>query len=273
MAPTTSDGSNFTLDLTVRKLGKTLDEALQKAKNLLANAEDLEVERAIRTLQVIKGKTYAKALLKENGKILNELSFDIGIGIMLRKNRITQAELELWFEEAERKKFEGHIFQPLPDKADAWGLFQTIRQKLAPLSFVAQDLFEMHKNLSLPPTQEKITQGGAKTAIELGMWNLLSITQRQEALLLLEWDELPKQLKLEFFSYLSQESREAILALPCHQERENATCAEHARLKPEHHNHKGNQCLQTLADNIINPHLCANDEPSKKPAPDSNPIK
>jgi hypothetical protein len=133
------------LEQTIRKLGRSLDEALKRASQLLSHAEELEIERAIRTLQVIKGKTYAKALLKENGKILNEVSFDIGISLMFRKHRITKAELELWYDEAERKKFEGHIFQPLPDKADSWVLFQNIRSKLALLSFAAQDLFEMRK--------------------------------------------------------------------------------------------------------------------------------
>ena len=185
----------------------------------------------MRSLQVIKGKTYAKALLKENGKILNEISFDIGISLMLRKHRITQAELELWYEDAERKKFESHIFQPLPDKADAWGLFQNIRCKLAQLSFAAQDLFEMRKKALLPATPEKITRSAAKTALELGMWPLLNLEQKQEIFQQLEWHELPKQLKLEFFVSLPLKAKERIFELPDIHARENATCAEYERLK------------------------------------------
>jgi hypothetical protein len=219
------------LDQTIRKLGRSLDEALKRANQLLSQAEDLEIERAIRTLQVIKGKTYAKALLKENGKILNEISFDIGISLMLRKHRITKAELEVWYDEAERKKFEGHIFQPLPDKADAWVLFQNIRSKLAPLSFAAQDLFEMRKKALLPATPEKITRSAAKTALELGMWPLLNPEQKQEIFQQLEWHELPKQLKLEFFVSLPLKAKERIFELPDIHARENATCVEYNRLK------------------------------------------
>jgi hypothetical protein len=219
------------LDQAIRKLGRTLEDALQNATRLLTQAEDVEIERAVRTLQVIKGKTYAKALLKENGKILNEISFDIGISLMLRKNRITQAELELWFEKAEQKKFEGHIFQPLPDKADAWGLFQNVRHKLSPLSFAAQDLIETRKKALLPVFHEKITRSAAKTALELGMWPLLSHEQKQEIFSLLEWDELPKQMKLEFFNSLAPETKKGIIELPDVSARENATKNEYDRSK------------------------------------------
>ncbi|ASQ90938.1 hypothetical protein CHL67_08420 [Prosthecochloris sp. GSB1] len=82
------------LEQAVSKLGQNLSEAQKRAAPLLTAAGDIEIERAIRTLQVIKGKTYAKALLKENGKILNEISFDIGIGLMLKKHNITQEELK-----------------------------------------------------------------------------------------------------------------------------------------------------------------------------------
>jgi len=219
------------LDQTIRKLGRNADEALKRATQLLSRAEELEIERAIRTLQVIKGKTYAKALLKENGKVLNEISFDIGISLMLKKGRITQAELDLWYEEAEKKRFEGHIFQPLPDKADAWTLFQHIRNKLSPLSFAAQDLLDLHQKLMLPPSPSKITRKAAKTALELGMWNLLNKEQREEVILALEWNEIPRPQKLEFFSWLSEPRKAKILALSSNTARETATGAEHQRLK------------------------------------------
>ena len=229
--PTTSDGSNFMLDQSIRKLGRSLDDALKRAGQLLSHAEELEIERAIRTLQLIKGKTYAKALLKENGKIINEISFDIGISLMLRKGRITQAELELWFDEAEKKKFEGHIFQPLPDKADAWALFQSIRQKLSPLCFAAQELIEIQQKKMLPPASSKINRKAAKTALELGMWSLLNREQRQEVIFALDWIEIPRPQKLEFFFWLPESTKAEILALSGNTARENATCAEHERLK------------------------------------------
>jgi hypothetical protein len=218
------------LDQAVRKLGRNLDDAIQKATYLLSQAEELEIERAIRTLQVIKGKTYAKALLKENGKILNDVSFDIGIGLMLRKNRMTHAELELWFEEAEKKRFEGHIFQPLPDKADAWSLFQVVRQKLTPMSFAAQDLLSIHQRQLLPQPSTRITRKAAKTAIELGMWNLLDGKLRQEVFSVLDWNELPKALRLEFFASPSQTQKAEIMVLRGPMAREKATSEAYALL-------------------------------------------
>lgn len=231
LVPTTSDGSNSIPDQAIRKLGRNLDEALKRATQLLCHAEEIEIERAIRTLQLIKGKTYAKALLKENGKIINEVAFDIGISLMLRKGGITQAELELWYDEAEKKKFEGHIFQPLPDKADAWGLFQSIRQKLSSLSFVAQNLIDLQQKRMLPPSPSKITHKAAKTALELGMWSLLNKEQREEIIFALDWDEIPKPQKIEFFFWLPESTKAKILALSGNTARENATCAEHERLK------------------------------------------
>jgi len=128
-------------------LGRNLSEAQKRAAPLLTCADDIEIERAIRTLQVIKGKTYAKALLKENGKVLNEISFDIGIGLMFKKHSITQEELHLW-----------------------------------------------------------------------------------EAFAVLEWEDLPKKFKLEFFYSLDNCISKRILALKEPQQRETATRKEFYRL-------------------------------------------
>ena len=218
------------LERAVRKLGRNLAEAQKRAAPLLTAANDIEIERAIRTLQVIKGKTYAKALLKENGKILNEISFDIGIGLMLKKYNITQEELHLWYEEAEKTKFEGHIFQPLPDKADAWKLFQTSRKKLDKLTSAAKELHDAQRQLLTPPPSRKLTRKGALTAIELGMWSLMTAELKQEAFALLEWEDLPKNLKLEFFYSLDEPTRKKILALAEPQQREASTRKEFHRL-------------------------------------------
>jgi len=211
------------LERAVRKLGRNLTEAQKRAAPLLTSAESIEIERAIRTLQVIKGKTYSKALLKENGKILNELSFDIGIGSMLKKHNITQEELNLWFEEAEKTKFEGHIFQPLPDKADAWNIFQKSRRKLDALTSSAQELHEAQQQLLSPAPSNQLTRKSVKIAIELGMWSLMTPEQRQEAFAVLEWEDLPKKLKLEFFHTLPKRHKSRIFTLPDPDAREEAT--------------------------------------------------
>jgi len=219
------------LERAVSKLGRNLSEAQKRAAPLLTSADDIEIERAIRTLQVIKGKTYAKALLKENGKILNEISFDIGIGLMLKKHNITQEELHLWYEEAEKTKFEGHIFQPLPDKADAWKLFQTSRKKLDKLTSAAKELHDAQQKLFSPAPSRKLTRKGTLTAIELGMWSLMTVKLKQEAFSVLEWEDLPKKLKLEFFHTLDECVRKRILALNEPLQREAATRKEFYRLK------------------------------------------
>ena len=226
-----SNGSNFMLERAVRKLGRNLVEAQKRAAPLLTSANDIEIERAIRTLQVIKGKTYAKALLKENGKILNEISFDIGIGLMLKKHNITQEELNLWYEEAEKTKFEGHIFQPLPDKADAWKLFQSSRRRLDKLTSAAKELHDAQKQLLSPASAQKLTRKGALTAIELGMWSLMTPELKQEVFAVLEWEDLPKKLKLEFFYSLDEPTRKKILTLNESQQREASARKEFYRNK------------------------------------------
>ena len=221
------------LERAVRKLGRNLAEAQKRAAPLLTSADDIEIERAIRTLQVIKGKTYAKALLKENGKILNEISFDIGIGLMLKKHNITQEELNLWYEEAEKTKFEGHIFQPLPDKADAWKLFQTSRRRLDKLSSAAKELHDAQRQLLAPPPSRKLTRKSALTAIELGMWSLMTAELKQEVFAVLEWEDLPKNIKLEFFYSLDKCTSKRILALNEPLLREAATRKEFYRAKQQ----------------------------------------
>jgi len=218
----TSAGLSITLKQAIQKLGRDIHEAEQRATTLLTPATDIEIERAIRSLQVIKGKTYAKALIKENGKALNEIAFDIGISMMLKKHHITQAELPLWFEEAEKTRFEGHLFQPLPDKADAWRVFMKVRDKIYPLRAAAEDLQGMQKQ-NLLPRSIRLSRRGVLTALDLGMWNLFSPEQKQESFSLLEWHELPKEAKLDFFRSLPEDDQSRIFTLLDQNAREAAT--------------------------------------------------
>lgn len=210
------------LEQTVRKLGRNFPEAWSRSKELVTEADEIEIERAIRTLQLIKGKTYAKALMKENGRIVNEVDFDIGIGLMLRKSRISRAELDRWYSDAEKMKFEGHLFQPLPDKADAWRLFMEVRNKLFALRTAAEDLIDMQKK-KLFPVNTHLTRQGIITSLELGMWKLFSPEQKQESFSLLDWQELPKEAKLDFFHSLSKDDKSRIFTLPDPDAREEAT--------------------------------------------------
>jgi hypothetical protein len=67
------------------------------------------------------------------------------------------------------------------------------------------------------------------------MWNLLNKEQREEVILALEWDELPRPQKLEFFSWLPETAKAKILALGSNTAREKATGAEHQRLQSAQH--------------------------------------
>jgi len=203
-------------------LGRNFPEAWSHSKELVTKADEIEIERAIRTLQLIKGKTYAKALMKENGRIVNEVGFDIGIGLMLRKSRISRAELDRWYDGAEKTKFEGHLFQPLPDKADAWRLFIEVRNKLFALRTAAEDLIDLQKQ-KLLPANTVLTRKGILTSLELGMWNLFSPEQKQESFALLDWHELPREAKLDFFRSLSKDDKSRIFTLPDPDAREEAT--------------------------------------------------
>ena len=222
LVPTTSDGSKFMLEQTVRKLGRNFPEAWSRSKELVTEADEVEIERAIRTLQLIKGKTYAKALMKENGRIVNEVGFDIGIGLMLRKSRISRAELDRWYSDAEKTKFEGHLFQPLPDKADAWRLFMEVRNKLFALRTAAEDLIDMQKQ-KLLPANTRLTRKGTLTSLELGMWKLFSPEQKQETFSLLDWHELSREAKLDFFRSLPEDDKSRIFTLLNQNAREEAT--------------------------------------------------
>jgi len=201
------------LEQSVKKLARNFNDAWARSIELLTHADEIEIERAIRTLQVIKGKTYAKALLKENGRVINDIGFDIGIGLMFRKHNISRAELNRWYNEAEKTRFEGHIFQPLPDKADAWKLFLSVREKLFEMHRAAEELRDLKKK-SLLPAHTSLTIEGVKSALELGMWKLFFPEQKQEAFTLLLWQELPKEARLDFFQTLSLEEKSRIYQLP-----------------------------------------------------------
>jgi hypothetical protein len=210
------------LEQAARKLGRNFHEAWARSKELVTEADETEIERAIRTLQLIKGKTYAKALLKENGRVVNEVGFDIGIGLMLRRHNISRAELERWYDSAEKTRFEGHIFQPLPDKADAWKLFMEVRNRLFQLRSAAEELIDLQKKRLLP-TNNRLSREGLITSLELGMWRLLSPDQKQETFTLLDWDELPKEARLDYFHSLPKNDKSRIYTLPDSETREQAT--------------------------------------------------
>ncbi len=108
---TISDGSNPILENAIRTLAGNIADAMAMARKITTPATTVDIERAIRTMQVIKGKTYSKALEKENGRAPGTLT-DLGITDMLHRMRITEAELDAWYRMAEETKFQHTLFSP-----------------------------------------------------------------------------------------------------------------------------------------------------------------
>ena len=77
----------------------------------------------------------------------------------------------------------------------------------------AEELRDLKKK-SLLPAHTSLTVAGVKSAIELGMWKLFYPEQKQEAFTLLQWQELPKEARLDFFQTLSLEEKSRIYQLP-----------------------------------------------------------
>jgi hypothetical protein len=157
---------------------------------------------------IIKGKTYIKALEKENGRAPD--CFDLGITQMLYAMKITRAELDQWFTTAEQTKFQFTIYSPLPDKADAKLILDDLRSRSVSQQAAAYELIRIeaeHKEIN----QDKcLTQAGLRASIELGLWPLFYDQHKQQAFLLLKWDELPPAGKLDYFKTLTTKEQEKI---------------------------------------------------------------
>jgi hypothetical protein len=194
------------------------------ARRLTEPASEADVERAVRSLQVIKGKTYAKAIEKETGRCPEGFA-DLGITAMLRAMAITHDELDTWYRTAETTKYQYTIYAPLPEKADARAILDELRQRNAVRVQHAQNLIEMAEKGHEKPEKTQFTVSGLKAALELGMWPLMFPEQRQAAWMLLPWDELPHAAKWDYFRSLARDERARILHLATPDEREAATRA------------------------------------------------
>jgi hypothetical protein len=212
------------MEIAIRQLGGTLQTALKTARRLTEPASEADVERAVRSLQVIKGKTYAKAIEKETGRCPEGLA-DLGITAMLRAMAITHSELDDWYKTAEQTKYQYTIYAPLPEKADARAILEELRQRNAVRVQHAQNLIEMAEKGQKTGEKERLSLSGLRTALELGMWPLMFPEQRQAAWMLLPWDELPHAAKWDYFRSLARDERARILHLATPDEREAATRA------------------------------------------------
>ena len=221
---TISAGSNPILENAIRTLAGNIADAMAMARKITTPATTVDIERAIRTMQVIKGKTYSKALEKENGRAPGTLT-DLGITNMLHRMRITEAELDAWYRMAEETKFQHTLFSPLPDKADARQMLDELRQKMIGLNNAASELLRNEKEQSALPCFSRLTMEGLRAAISLGMWPLFFQQHKEEAFMLLEWEELPEMARLEYFNGLGAEEQKAVWKASTKEAREANTKA------------------------------------------------
>ena len=205
----TSSGLSLIIENAISTLGGDYRSALKRAYSLTTLANTIEIERCIRTLMIIKGKTYAQALEKQNGKVPGEL-VDLGITQMLYAMRITRGELDTWFTTAEQSKWQFTIYSPLPEKADCRQILEDLRVKWISQNAAAAELVRIeaeHKNIN----QDKcLTQAGLRASIELGLWPLFYSQHKEQAFLLLQWDELPQAGRLDYFKTLTRKEQEKI---------------------------------------------------------------
>ncbi|NTU58901.1 MAG: hypothetical protein HGB00_08325 [Chlorobiaceae bacterium] len=199
-----------------------MQTALLTARRITEPAGSAEVERAVRTLQVTKGKTYAKAIEKETGRVPEGLA-DIGITAMLLAMQITHAELDAWYKSAETTKYQFTIYAPLPEKADARALLDEIRAANVSRRMTAENLLEMHQKSQEKPEKVQLSISGLRTSLELGLWSLMFPEQRQAVWMLLRWDELTHAAKWDYFKSLPRDERARILHLATPDEREART--------------------------------------------------
>ena len=221
---TISGGLNPILEQSIRTLTGNYTTAKQKAAWMTKLADRNEIEVKIRCLQVIKGKTYARAIEKENGRDLPVLS-DLGITNMLAEQLITLGELDAWYSLAEITKFQFTIYSPLPDKADARTILDDIRVQLIPMRNAAHELLRIEQESKALAEQKPLSPASLRAAISLGMWPLFFEQHKQEAFLLLQWAELPCMARLDYFSSLAAEEQQSIWQSKTPEAREAATQA------------------------------------------------
>ncbi len=220
----TSNGSNPILEQAIRTLTGNYTTAKQKAAWMTKLADMTEIETKIRVLQVVKGKTYARAIEKENGREIPALS-DLGITSLLAEQLITLGELDAWRRLAETTKFHYTIYSPLPDKADAQQLLDDVRLQLTPMRNAAHELLRIEQESKALAEQKPLSPASLRAAISLGMWPLFFEQHKQEAYLLLQWAELPCIARLDYFSSLAPEEQQSIWQAKTPEAREAATQA------------------------------------------------
>ena len=221
---TISDGLKPIAELAVRQLGGNYAVARALAHQHTTRASLTDIERAVRTLQVIKCRTYAKVVEKETGSVPAGLS-DLGITHMLYAMGITLAELGAWYKQAEQTKFQFTSFSPLPEKADARQLLDDVRTQQIRLKEAAFELMRIELESQRMAEPVNLTVEGVRAAIGLGMWPLFCEQHKEEAFALLEWDELPRSARLEFYNSLPVEERRRVCEHPTEVAREAATRA------------------------------------------------
>lgn len=215
MGLTTPDGSlNSSMAIAVDQLGGTIQQALVVARRMTTLATDADVERILRVLQVVRGKTYAQQIEKITGEVPSRRLEFLGIDKMLLTQGVTLDELDKWYAAAEQGTWEGTTYQPLPDKGQCAKILREIRQRDAVKSQHAYALIAAEAESKKDPEPVRFTVRSLKAALALGLWPLMFPEQREACWRLLEWTDLPREAVDSFWRTLSERDSWFVLGQP-----------------------------------------------------------
>jgi len=209
--------------IAVSQLGGTVQQALSTARRMTTPASPADIERILRVLQVIKGKTYAQQIEKITGEVPSSRLEFLGIDKMLQTQQITRGELDHWYTIAEQNTWEGTTYQPLPDKAQCAKILRDIRSRDAVKMQHAHALIEAGAEAQREPEPVDFTPRALKASLEFGLWPLMFPEQRRACWECLEWTDLNREAIDSFWRSLDPRDKRRILSLPTESARGLAT--------------------------------------------------
>lgn len=199
--------------MAIQAHGGTPEAALASARRHVELANLAEIERAVRLIQVTKGKCYSQALEKNIGQTPGSGMELLGIDKMLLDMRITLAELDELFKTVNRTKYQFTTYSPLPEVADWRQCLDDIRLKNILRLDQAHQLLKAEAESKRLPENASFTPRQLKAAVDLGMWKLMFEEQRQACYMLLEWVDLPREAIDAYWCSLSADEKRGVLTL------------------------------------------------------------
>ena len=102
-------------------------------------------------------------------------------------------------------------------------MLDDLRQKMIAKQNAASELLRIEEEQKTLPQYPRLTTRSLRAAIHMGMWPLFFESHKQEAFMLLQWEELPEAAKLEYFNGLGEEEKEAVWRGATKEAREEST--------------------------------------------------